>query len=103
MAIETDEEWHQRGVDALEAEIAADDIADATIVGTGHADHMFQNDFRQKTTKQTQGKDAQQMDIGLPLPHFESERLEDGQRQYDEGAADNTDADGFVKFIIHNA
>ena len=81
--------------------IAADDIADATIVGARHADNIFQNDFRQKTTEQTQGKDAQQMDIGLPLPHFKSEGFEDSYRQYDEDAADNTDADGFFVTFVH--
>ena len=103
MAIETDEQRHQRRIDTLEAEIAAYDVADATIVGAGHADNVFQNDFRQETTQQAQSKYRQQMNIGLPLPHFESEGFEDSNRQHHEGAADNTDADGFCSSLFHTA
>ena len=41
------------------------------------------------------------MNIGLPLPDFESEGLEDGQCQHDEGAADEADADGFFVTFVH--
>ena len=53
MTIKTDEQRHQWRVDTLEAEVTPDDIADATIEGTGHTNHIFQNDFRQeaKATK----------------------------------------------------
>ena len=103
MAIETDEQRHQRRIDTLEAEIATDDIADATIVGAGHADNIFQNDFRQETTEQAQCKYRQQMNIGLPLPLLESEGLEDGYRQYHEGATDGADADSFFMTFVHTA
>ena len=92
VTIETDEQRHQRCVDALEAEITADDIADATVVGAGHVDNVSQNYFRQETTEQAQCKYCQQMDLSLPLPHFESEGLENGYRKYHKGAAD--DANG---------
>ena len=42
------------------------------------------------------------MQIGLPLPCFESERLEDGKRQYHESGADESDADGFFVSIVHS-
>jgi hypothetical protein len=101
VAIQTDEQRHQWCVDALEAEITADDITDTTVVGAGHADHVFQNDFRQETTEQTQCEDAQQMDISLPLPHFESEWLEDGDRQHHESATDDADTDSFFMTFVH--
>ena len=41
------------------------------------------------------------MDIGLPLPHFESEGLEDGYRQHHEGAADNANVNGFSVTLVH--
>jgi hypothetical protein len=87
----------------LETEIAADDIADATIVRARHADNVSQNDFRQETTQQAQCKDAQQMNIGLPLPHFESEGLENGNRQHHEGTTDKADADSFFVIFVHTA
>ena len=43
------------------------------------------------------------MKIGLPLLHFESEGLEDGNGQYHESGADETDADGFFVTFIHTA
>ena len=43
------------------------------------------------------------MNIGLPLPHFESEGLEDGNRQHHEGTADDSDADGFLMTFVHTA
>ena len=103
MAVETDEQRHQRCVDALEAQIAADDIVDASLVGAGHADNVSQNEFRQETAEQAQCKYRQQMNIGLPLPHFESEGLEDGNRQHDEGATDDADIDGFFMTFVHTA
>ena len=103
MAVETDEQRHQWRVDTLKTEIAADDIADTTVVGTGHGDTILQNDFCQKTTEQAQRKYRQQMNIGLPLPHFESKGLEDGYRQHHEGAADETRADGFSVTFVHTS
>jgi hypothetical protein len=41
------------------------------------------------------------MNIGLPLPHFESEGFENSYRQHHEGTADNADAYGFVMSFIH--
>ena len=46
MAIEADEQRHQRCVDTLKTEIATDDIADATVVGARHMDNVSQNNFR---------------------------------------------------------
>ena len=43
------------------------------------------------------------MNIGLPLPHFESKGLEDSYRQHHEGAADEADADGFFMTFVHTA
>ena len=43
------------------------------------------------------------MNTGLPLPHFESEGLEDGYRQHHEGGADETDVDGFFVILVHTA
>jgi hypothetical protein len=37
----------------------------------------------------------------LPLPYFESERLKDSNRQYHEGGAGETDADGFFVTFVH--
>ena len=51
MAVYTDEQWHQRRVNALETEITTDDIADTTIVGARHVDNVSQNDFSQETTE----------------------------------------------------
>ena len=51
MAIETYKQRYQRCVDALESEITANDIADATIVWARHADNVSQDDFRQETTE----------------------------------------------------
>ena len=59
MAIEADEQRHQRGVDELETQIAADDIADATIVGTGHTHKEPQDDFGQETAENAQHKQQQ--------------------------------------------
>ena len=41
------------------------------------------------------------MKIGLPLPSFESEGLEDGNRQNHESCTDETNADGFFVTIVH--
>ena len=87
----------------METEITTDDIADTTIVGAWHANHVFQDDFRQDTTQQTQCKYRQQMNISLPLPHFESEGLEDGDCQHHEDCADKADTDGFFVTFIHTA
>ena len=43
------------------------------------------------------------MNIGLPLPYFESEGLEDGYCQHHEGAADESDTDGFFVTFVHTA
>ena len=43
------------------------------------------------------------MNIGLPLPHFESEGLEDSYRQHHKSAADEADADGFFMTFVHTA
>ena len=43
------------------------------------------------------------MQIGLPLPYFESEGLEDGNRQYHESGTDESDADGFFVTFVHTA
>jgi hypothetical protein len=43
------------------------------------------------------------MNICLPLPHFESEGLEDGYCQYHEDGADETRADGFFVTFVHTA
>ena len=43
------------------------------------------------------------MQIGLPLPCFESKGLEDGNRQYHKGGTDESDADGFLVTIVHTA
>ena len=52
VAIQTDKQGYQRRVDELEAQIAVDDIADATFVGAGHADNISQNDLCDETTEQ---------------------------------------------------
>jgi hypothetical protein len=85
----------------LETEIPADDIADTTVVGAGHANHVSQNDFRQKTAEQAQHKYCQQMNTGLPLPHFESEGLEDSNCQHHKGSTDETGVDGFFVTFVH--
>ena len=41
------------------------------------------------------------MNISLPLPHFESEGLENGNRQHHEDGADETRADGFFVAFVH--
>ena len=41
------------------------------------------------------------MQIGLPLSYFESEGLEDGNRQYHESGTDETNADGFFVTFVH--
>lgn len=43
------------------------------------------------------------MQIGLPLPYFESEGLEDRNCQYHESGTDESDADGFIVTIVHTA
>ena len=43
------------------------------------------------------------MQIGLPLPYFESEGLEDGNRQYHESGTAESDADGFFVTIVHTS
>ena len=43
------------------------------------------------------------MNIGLPLPHFESEWLENGYRQHHEGGADKADTKGFFMTFVHTA
>ena len=43
------------------------------------------------------------MQIGLPLPCFESEGLEDRNSQYHESATDDADADGFFVTFVHTA
>ena len=43
------------------------------------------------------------MQIGLPLPSFESEGLEDCYRQYHESGTDESDADGFFVTFVHTA
>ena len=43
------------------------------------------------------------MNIGLPLPHFESEGLEDGNRQHHEGTTDDARIDGFLMTFVHTA
>ena len=43
------------------------------------------------------------MNICLPLPHFESEGLENSDRQHDEGATDDADINGFFVTLIHTA
>ena len=87
----------------METEITTDDIADTTIVGAWHADNVSQNDFRQETTQQAQCKYRQQMNIGLPLPHFQSEGLEDGYSQYHKGGTDEAYANCFFMTFVHTA
>ena len=41
------------------------------------------------------------MNIRLPLPHFESEGLENGNRQYHKGAADEANANSFFMTFVH--
>lgn len=41
------------------------------------------------------------MKIGLPLPYFESEGLEDSNRQNHESSTDETNADGFFVTFVH--
>ena len=41
------------------------------------------------------------MKIGLPLPYFESEWLEDSNRQNHESSTDETNADGFFVTFVH--
>jgi len=101
VTVETDEQRHQRRVDALEPEIATDDVTDATLIGTGHADNIPQNCLRQETTKHAQGKDGQQMNPCLPLPYFESEGLEDGECQYHEKTTDNPNPECFFVTFVH--
>ena len=43
------------------------------------------------------------MKIGLPLPSFESEGLEDCNRQDHKSGTDESDADGFFVTIVHTA
>ena len=43
------------------------------------------------------------MQIGLPLPYFESEGLEDRDCQYHESGTDESDADGFFVTFVHTA
>ncbi len=43
------------------------------------------------------------MQIGLPLPYFESEGLEDRNCQYHESGTDESDADGFFVTFVHTA
>ena len=43
------------------------------------------------------------MKIGLPLPCFESEGLEDRNRQYHESGTDESDADGFFVTFVHTS
>ena len=43
------------------------------------------------------------MQIGLPLSNFESEGLEDCNRQYHESATDDADADGFFVTFVHTS
>ena len=43
------------------------------------------------------------MQIGLPLPSFESEGLEDGNRQYHKSGTDESDAYGFLVTFVHTA
>ena len=43
------------------------------------------------------------MNICLPLPHFESEGLENSDRQHDEGATDDADIYGFFVTLVHTA
>ena len=43
------------------------------------------------------------MQIGLPLPYFESEGFEDGNRQYHKSGTDESDADGFFVTFVHTA
>ena len=43
------------------------------------------------------------MQIGLPLPYFESEGFEDRNRQYYESGTDESDADGFFVTFVHTA
>jgi hypothetical protein len=101
MTVEADEQRHQGRVDALETEIAADDIVDTTVVGAGHANNESKNEFRQETADDAQCKDVQQMDIGLPLPYFESKGFEDGYCQHHEGATDDAYVDGFFMSFVH--
>ena len=41
------------------------------------------------------------MKVRLPLPYFESEGLEDGNRQNHESSTDETNADGFFVTFVH--
>ena len=43
------------------------------------------------------------MQIGLPLPYFESEGLENRNCQYHESGTDESDTDGFFVAIVHTA
>jgi len=43
------------------------------------------------------------MQIGLPLPYFESEGLENRNCQYHESGTDESDTDGFFVTIVHTA
>ena len=41
------------------------------------------------------------MNKGLPLPHFESEGLEDGYRQHYKGGAYEANANSFLMAFVH--
>ena len=43
------------------------------------------------------------MQIGLPLPNFESEGFEDRNCQYHESGTDESDSDGFFMIFVHTA
>ena len=43
------------------------------------------------------------MQIELPLPYFESEGLEDCNRQYHKSGTDESDADSFFVTFVHTA
>ena len=103
MAIEAYHQGNKRGVDALEPEVAPDDVVDTPFCGAWHSNQILQKAFRHHATHYPHCKYGQQMGAMLPLPHFKSEGLEDGKGKHREGATDGADADNFFLSLCHTA
>ena len=103
MAVQADEQCHQRGVDQLEPQVAADDVIDTLIIGAGHFDDILERGIGHRTTHKAQQPHRQQMDIASPLPSLQTEGFEDGQGEHREDGADDAGHNRIFLSLAHTA
>ena len=103
MAIEADAQCHERCIDKLKYEVAADDVFGAFLEWPRHLDNIFQDDVRHHADEEANHSQHYQMCISLPLPIRHPERLEHCQCHYCKRSADNSRCYRFFASLFHTS